>query len=91
MTEPKLKCSVRDGNFVEPCDTLEKATDRRVSEGTRKGLIVWPLVNTNTRQPSRTLYGARTDEFAKGIIFNFCPFCGVQIDAPAYKEQPHDN
>ena len=31
MTEPKLKCSVRDGNFVEPCDTLEKATDRRAS------------------------------------------------------------
>ena len=91
MSEPKRKCSVRDGKFVDPCDTLEKATDRRASEGTRKGLIVWPLVNTKTWEPSRTMYGARTDEYAKGILFNFCPFCGVQIDAPAYKAEEADH
>lgn len=88
MGADRVMCEIRDGRFVEPCATLEKATDRRASEGSRKGLVVWPLVNMETCEPSRTIFGAKTDEYPKGIIFNFCPFCGTQIDGPTQGDKP---
>lgn len=78
MTE---KCTVKDGRIVEPCETLEKATDYRGSEG-RKGVCVWPYTNLETGKPSRTFFGVKTKEFPKGLAFNVCPFCGERIDAP---------
>ena len=83
MSDVKIKCTVRDSRFVEPCDTLEKATDNPMGSFSKaKGIVRWSITNMSTRQPSRTYFGIRTNEFKRGLAFNNCPFCGEKIDAP---------
>lgn len=83
MSDLRNKCSVRDGRFVEPCDTLAKATDNpHGTFGRAKGIVCWNYTNMTTHEPSRTFFGIRTNEFGKGIAFNCCPFCGERIDQP---------
>lgn len=79
MTETTLKCTTRDGLFVEACDGLKEVTDMRASEGTRKGIVYWPMVNLETKEPSRTFYGVKSNKYPKGIVFNFCPFVGHRL------------
>lgn len=84
MTDTRDKCEVRDGRFVEPCDTLSRATDvfqPAFSKG--KGVFRIELTDRVKRAHSRTYFGIRTKEFSPGgILLNFCPFCGSAIDAP---------
>lgn len=79
----KLKCTVREGRFVDPCDTLESQTDNIAAGFSRaKGTARWHYTNINNRQPSRTFFGVKTRESPNGMLFNFCPWCGERIDAP---------
>ncbi len=84
------KCSVRDGNFVEPCEHLRKACNGR-PYGTAKGIFIHDLSYLDKERlgkPSRTFFSVKSGEYAKkGVALNFCPFCGVQIDAP-FIERP---
>ena len=72
-------CAVRDRRFVEPCDSLAGAADvGGLSKA--KGIGEWSyFVEGN---PSRTFYGVRSNEHRNGLLFNFCPWCGVDISAP---------
>lgn len=77
------KCNVRDGLFVEPCETLEKATDNPIGSWSKaRSIFRTELSDINTGQPTRTYYGIKTKQFPRGMLFNVCPFCGVQIDEP---------
>ncbi len=75
------KCSVRDGRFVDPCNTLEKAVDAS-GFSKAKGLYRHELYNTKTGEHSRTMFGLRAKDFPNGLLLNFCPWCGERIDAP---------
>ena len=79
--DAKLKCTARDGKFVDPCRTLERSCEDTNPGGKRKGVFAWELSNLDG--PTRTMFGVKSGEFiAKGLLFNFCPFCGERIDAP---------
>jgi len=85
----RINCEVREGRFVDPCDTLASMT-HNTSPGfsKQKGIASWSLVNMETHEPSRSYFGILTKEYPNGFLFNFCPFCGKQIDAPfAEKEE----
>lgn len=83
-------CAVRDGRFIDPCDTLNTMT-HNIAPGfsKSKGIARWSLVNMTTHEPSRGYFGILTKEYPNGFLFNFCPFCGVQIDAP-FTEKEED-
>lgn len=76
-------CTVRDGSFVVPCAALQTVTDN-IAPGfsKKKGIARWSLVNMGTHEPSRSYFGVKCAEYPNGFLFNFCPFCGVKIDAP---------
>lgn len=77
------KCTVRAGLFVEPCDALAGAVDNNTPDFSRaKGVSVWNLSNLRTGEPSRTYFGLKSKNHPNGLLFNFCPWCGEQIDAP---------
>lgn len=77
------KCAVRDGRFVEPCETLQKSFGRGVNH------VNWS--NHETRQPSRSFVTIKSGEFQKnGIVVNCCPFCGERIDAAVESETAAD-
>jgi hypothetical protein len=83
------KCTVRDGLFVEPCETLEKAIDNNIPGFSKvKGIFIQHLINLETGKPSRSYVGLKSSDFKSGILFYFCPFCGGDISAPfQYKEK----
>ena len=77
------ECHVRDGRFVDPCETLEKAIDNIApSFSAVKGVAQWHMTNIKERKPSRSFIGVKSKQYPKGMLFNFCPFCGTKIDAP---------
>lgn len=81
-------CYVREGRFVEPCEGLESAVEN-ISPAFSKasGIARWTLTNMKERKPSRTMFGIKSKKYPKGMLFNFCPFCGAQIDAPFAEEE----
>lgn len=77
------KCTVKDGKFVEPCQSLQDATEFGNPSGKRKGVWCWEYYREDTSGPTRRFYGTKSGDFvSKGIAFNFCPFCGEKIEAP---------
>lgn len=79
--ELKEKCEVRDGKFVEPCRMLHEAGEAGNPRGKQKGIYAWEY--RDRQGPTRTMFGAKSGEHVeKGLLFNFCPFCGERIDAP---------
>ena len=82
MTD-RIKCTVRDGLFVEPCETLARNTDNHAPGFNKaKGIFRQELTNMNTGQSSRTYYGIKSKAHPNGFLFNVCPFCGEDISAP---------
>ena len=79
----KQKCRVEAGKFVEPCKSLQEATEFGNPIGKRKGVWCWEYHNREQSGPTRRFFGIKSGEFAeKGLAFNYCPFCGEKIDAP---------
>lgn len=78
-----IKCTVRDGLFVEPCETLARNTDNHMPGFSKaRGIFRRELTNLNTLKPSRTYYGIKSKAHPNGFLFNVCPFCGEDISAP---------
>lgn len=86
-------CVVKDGRFVIPCNTLAAVTDiHQLSFTKAKGIFVQHLFNIETGEPSRSYFGVRSKQYKNGILFNFCPFCGVQLDETFNENhKPRDN
>ena len=83
----RTKCEVREGRFIDGCDTLEEmVANYAPGFSATKGIARWNLTNMATHQPSRSYYGMKTKEHPKGFLFNFRPFCGTKIDAPFNSE-----
>lgn len=91
MTERKHTCTVRDGKFVEPCDTLGERIASHAAYAMRgSGFFHMTLTDISTGQPSRSMIGYRTPKSPKGLLVNFCPWCGGKIDAP-FADEPKDS
>ena len=87
----KHECRVRDGLFVEPCDGLEGIIDNNMPGFSKaKGVFIQHLTNRVTLKPARTYVGIKSKQHSNGILFNFCPFCGVDISAPFMADQQED-
>lgn len=81
----KIECTIRDGKFVEPCDALGAATEYGHPRGKQKGIFAYAW--SNMEGPTRTVFGAKSGEHvARGLLFNFCPYCGVRIDEPVKED-----
>ena len=79
----KHKCTVsEDGQHVEPCDALAHETEYGNPHPRKRGIFSWAYRDMRTGKPSRTFFGAVTTHSPKGFLFNFCPYCGEQIDSP---------
>jgi hypothetical protein len=79
----KLKCTVRDGRFVQPCGALDDMIENNIPGfSNAKGIAQWNLTNLKTHEPSRSYIGIKSKKMPKGLLFNFCPWCGEKIDAP---------
>lgn len=76
------KCTVTDGKFVDACPALLACTEFGNPSGKRKGLYAWEMHSPQTG-PTRTMFGVKSGEHVvKGMLFNFCPFCGEEISQP---------
>lgn len=58
------------------CKTL---ADRTMAMGERRGIVQWDFWNLETGKPTRSLIGYKTNWRDKGVIFNFCPWCGGKL------------
>lgn len=81
MTE-KMKCTVRDGNHVEPCVTLAESSEGGNPQPRKRGIFPWVYYSPGVAEPVRTFFGCVSTTHPKGFAFNFCPFCGEKINAP---------
>ena len=85
MPKPR-KCRVRDGQFVEPCPSLQDVFDGS-GFGKGRALFLQQLTHIPTMKPSRSFVVLRMGKHKdKGIVLNCCPFCGERIDAPILNE-----
>jgi len=85
------KCTITK-QFVTPCDALKKATDfAPIPSGKTRGIFRNDLVDENF-EPVRTIFGVKTDEFKRGLAFNFCPWCGTDLTPvhPRYAPLPEE-
>ncbi len=80
--EKPYKCSRRK-NVITPCSTLSKVVNGHNGRGPQ-GVTEWTYIKISGPQDgklSRVFYGAKSGSFKeRGIAFNFCPFCGKDID-----------
>jgi hypothetical protein len=87
-TNPKTKCTVSaDGNHIEPCQGLHEQTEYGHPQRKKRGIFAWALTDMKTGKPSRTFFGVVSTASPSGWVFNFCPFCGTQIDAPCTQSE----
>lgn len=74
MTDYK-KCMFEDGTLV-PCMTLAKAVTA-VPSGNSIGIARWDIVHLDApMKVTRVLFGIKSKATPKGLLFNFCPWCG---------------
>lgn len=86
----KLECTISaDGMHVEPCDLLREQTEYGHPQRKKRGLFAWALIDFETGKPSRTFFGVVSTQSPKGFVFNYCPFCGTQIDSPCTQKYVH--
>lgn len=79
----QAKCTISaDGQHVEPCHLLYEQTEYGNPQRKKRGIFVWHLFDTKAAKPSRTFFGIVSTQSPTGFVFNFCPFCGTQIDSP---------
>lgn len=86
-----VKCLVsEDGKHITPCTHLANCVAGR-GQSKVKGVVVWQTERVKDIKPYRTFYGVKSGAHsARGIAFNFCPFCGVQVDAPFAEDADKD-
>lgn len=70
-----------DGNGqLTACWALRSVTE----PSARKGIVSWIFYDLKTMKRTRTLVGAKSGDHAKkGVVFNYCPFCGEPVHTEA--------
>lgn len=71
------KCKVSK-NIVTPCNSLMEVSGA-VTPRREKGIFEWRYASLDTGKTTRTFFGAKNDMHRTGLLFNFCPYCGIKI------------
>ncbi len=61
------------------CESLRK----RISSSRSKGIVIVHLSDEQGNEDSAIVYKTRADE--RGILLNFCPFCGQRLNEELVK------
>lgn len=70
----------------KPCDALNS----RLQSGKGKGLFECRLMSLKTGKTTRTLYYYTTGIKDKGVVLNFCPFCGFEFSYKDMSKKPSE-
>jgi hypothetical protein len=73
------KCKIDDGRILVPCKALDAEIEHSSPSGRFKGIFAYTLTNMKTGQISRSGVGIKTAATPKGVLLNFCPWCGENI------------
>lgn len=71
------KCKVSK-QIVAACNSLIEVSEA-VTQKKHKGIFEWRYANLKTGKISRSFFGAKNEMHRNGLVFNFCPYCGVNI------------
>lgn len=72
------KCTFEDGLLV-PCVTLAGAVSTEPT-GKGTGIARWDFVSMDDpMKTTRVMLGAKSKARPKGLLFNFCPWCGERV------------
>ena len=78
--EGRKVCSV-EGDMVIPCKLLDRSVDNLYTR-VRKGIFDLVVTDIYTSEQHTKGFGVKAGDFIKkGIMFNFCPFCGENISS----------
>lgn len=77
-----MNCTVKGGKIVEPCKALASEIEYSSPAGRFKGFFSYVLHSKTTRQISRSGVGIKTAATPKGVMLNYCPWCGENIGKP---------
>ena len=74
------QCRIDDIN-VYPCETLFRTlSETNPTSKTKKGLFNLVYSNVNTHKKTREFYIIKSGDYVgKGIVLNYCPFCGEKL------------
>lgn len=80
------KCEVVN-HLVSQCHGLDEMIDGYNPVKREKGIFKWVYSNLTTSEDTRSFIGAKTGVHKeKGLLFNFCPCCGVQLISEEQKK-----
>lgn len=84
MPKKRWPCKPKAGRLT-PCWALSESLEDPSSRGTRQqGLRIMSFVNRNSLKFSRELVTVKSGSHSqKGLVANFCPFCGTKINQEA--------
>lgn len=69
-----------EGSFLRPCAGLSRIVEQAPSSARGKGFYLDTYMNLKTGEMSMSFIRIKLGEFQKkGIVANFCPFCGLDI------------
>ena len=72
----RARCVVEGGHLI-PCTTLQQAFNMGVGHEGLHPLKIWSLSGASIVRSGAMI---RSGKYARrGIVVNFCPFCGVDI------------
>ncbi len=87
------KCSMNDGR-VKPCWVLDDCIAHANPSKAAKGIVLWSFLNMKAKKPtfSRTVIGCKSGKHAaNGVAFNYCPFCGTDIQTTPHASEATTN
>ena len=71
------KCKVSK-NIITACAWLMEVSEAATLKN-QKGILEWRYSNLETGKTTRTFFGVKSDKYITGLVFNFCPYCGVEL------------
>jgi hypothetical protein len=89
LTKGNYPCAV-EGRLVRPCTSLERALDQGSPSSRSKGLFMSEVIDLETGKFTMSFIRLKLGGFSKkGVVINFCPFCGRDISGHI-KRGSHD-
>lgn len=80
MKRAKHVCTVTGGTFLNPCDELQNTAVAHSPGSKSAGVYIRSLVHLPSHEPARRYAMVRSgSNKERGIVLNFCPFCGRGI------------
>ena len=70
------KCKIIKKRFLRLCDTLMQRIN---SSSYEKGFCLLNFIDLETGSPVRDYVAYRKNSKDKGLVLNFCPFCGKNL------------